>query len=144
MAEPTPKPASIVLRRRIEWVDTDAAGVYHWTSAFRLVESAEAALHTALGIADRTFGATPRVAIEADFQRPLRFNDRVDVELSVIAVGRSSIRYAFALHGPDGQACRGTLTACHVDRAGGRATPWPADVARLLAGVGAQAAPADR
>ena len=93
-----PNPARIVLRRRIEWIDTDAAGIYHWTTAFRLAEAAEAALHTALGIADRTFGVTPRVSVAAEFQRPLRFNDPVEVELAVAAVGRSSVRYALSDH----------------------------------------------
>jgi hypothetical protein len=37
------------------------AGVYHYTTTFRLAEAAESAMHTALGIADRTCGATPRV-----------------------------------------------------------------------------------
>ena len=41
-----PDPARILLRRRIEWMDTDAAGIYHWTTVFRLAEAAEAALHT--------------------------------------------------------------------------------------------------
>ena len=146
MSEPAdlPDPARIALRRRIEWMDTDAAGIYHWTSVFRLAEAAEAALHTALGIAERTFGLTPRVAIEARFERSLRFNDPVDVELSVLAVGRSSVRYALAVHGPDGTASRGALTTCFVDRASGRATPWPADIARLLAGAGEQSPTADR
>ena len=83
-----PDPARVVLRRRIEWMDTDAAGIYHWTTVFRLAEAAEAALHTALGIADFTFGATPRVAVAATFSRPLRFNDPVDVALRVVARGR--------------------------------------------------------
>ena len=65
-----PDPARVVLRRRIEWMDTDAAGIYHWTTVFRLAEAAEAALHTALGIADFTFGATPRVAVAGEL-RPL-------------------------------------------------------------------------
>jgi len=36
---------------------TDAAGIYHWTTVFRFAEAAEAALHTALGIEQITFGA---------------------------------------------------------------------------------------
>ena len=63
-------PARVVLKRRIEWMDTDAAGIYHWTTAFRLAEAAEAALHTALGIADFTFGATPRVAVSGELHPP--------------------------------------------------------------------------
>jgi acyl-CoA thioesterase FadM len=84
-------PARIRLRRRIEWIDTDAAGIYHWTTVCRLAEAAEAELHTALGIADITFGATPRVAVALNFQRPLHFNDKVEVDLRVDSVGRSSI-----------------------------------------------------
>jgi hypothetical protein len=51
------------LRRRIEWIDTDAAGIYHWTTAFRLAEAAEAALYTALGIEQITFGAGGRLQL---------------------------------------------------------------------------------
>ena len=50
-------------------MDTDAAGIYHWTCVFRLAEAAEAALHTALGTADRVFGVTPRMAVSAEFVR---------------------------------------------------------------------------
>ena len=133
-----PDPARVVLRRRIEWMDTDAAGIYHWTTVFRLAEAAEAALHTALGIADFTFGATPRVAVGATFSRPLRFNDPVDVELAVAAIGRTSVRYALRVTSDEGPAAEGTVTSCLVDRATGRTTPWPGEVRERLAGAGLQ------
>src|SRR3954464_4920869 len=38
------EPARIEITRRIEWIDTDAQGIYHWTTVFRLTEAAEAAL----------------------------------------------------------------------------------------------------
>jgi acyl-CoA thioester hydrolase len=128
-------PARIVLRRRIEWMDTDAAGIYHWTTAFRLAEAAEAALHTALGFADVTFGATPRVRVQADFKRSLRFNDAVDVTLAVVAVGRTSVRYRLAIAHGDALVAEGEITSCFVDRETGRAIPWPDEVrAGLLRG----------
>jgi acyl-CoA thioesterase FadM len=135
--EPLPNPARIVLRRRIEWIDTDAAGIYHWTTAFRLAEAAEAALHTALGIADRTFGVTPRVSVTAEFQRPLVFNDPVEVELTVEAVGRTSVRYALTIMGPDGPAMTGHVTACLIDRESRRAVGWPDDMRAALETGGA-------
>jgi acyl-CoA thioesterase FadM len=138
----TPKrstePASIVLRRRIEWIDTDAAGIYHWTTVLRLAEAAEAALHTALGIAEHTFGATPRLGVTLDFRRALRFNDPVQLELRVAELGRSSIRYSLALSGPDGLAAEGSFTACLVDRDSKRATPWPDEIRELLTSAGPQ------
>ena len=143
MSHELPNPARIVLHRRIEWIDTDAAGIYHWTTAFRLAEAAEAALHTALGIADRTFGATPRVSVAAQFDRPLRFNDPVEVELAVEAVGRSSVRYSLAITGPDGPAMSGQVTACLIDRDSRRAVAWPDDMQALLVNGGTSAADGD-
>src|SRR6185312_6643551 len=122
-------PARVVLRRRIEWMDTDAAGIYHWTTVFRL---AEAALHTALGIADFTFGATPRVAVEATFSRSLRFNDPVEVSLTVTRVGRASVAYSLAIDGEAGRAAQGAVTSVLIDRASGRAIAWPDDVRAAL------------
>jgi acyl-CoA thioester hydrolase len=132
--------AEIAITRRIEWIDTDAAGIYHWTTAFRLFEAAEAALHTALAIADRTFGATPRVAVSVDFTMPLRFNDEVTVRLAVEHVGRTSVRYALAITGPDGVAASGSVTACFTDASCGRAAPWPQDIRDRLTRGGRQRA----
>lgn len=140
--EELPDPARVVLRRRIEWMDTDAAGIYHWTTVFRLAEAAEAALHTALGIADFTFGATPRVAVEATFARSLRFNDPVEVSLAVTRVGRSSVAYALAVDGEAGRAAQGTVTSVLIDRASGRAIAWPDDIRAALRAGGLQTAPA--
>ena len=129
-------PARVVLERRVEWMDTDAAGIYHWTTAFRLAESAEAALHTALGIADVTFGATPRVHVEADFERALVFNEVVDVELVVRAVGRTSVEYGLVITGRDGPAVAGTIKACFIDRSTRRAVPWPDEIRERLSSGG--------
>ena len=113
-------------------MDTDAAGIYHWTTVFRFAEAAEAALHDGLGIADRTFGATPRVAVSAQFERPLRFNDRVQVELVVEAVGRTSMRYGVALESDEGAVATASITVVLIDKASGEAMPWPDDVRLAL------------
>jgi acyl-CoA thioesterase FadM len=133
-----PDPARVVVRRRIEWMDTDAAGIYHWTTVFRLAEAAEAALHTALGIADFTFGATPRVAVQATFARSLRFNERVEVALAVQRLGRTSVEYRLAIGSDDGTAAEGTVKSCLIDRVTGRAVPWPDEIRAAFAGAGLQ------
>ena len=115
-------------------MDTDAAGIYHWTTAFRLAEAAEAALHTELGFAHVTFGATPRVSVRADFRRPLRFNDEVEVALRVVRVGRTSVEYAVEVTGPDGPAVEAGITACFIERGSGQAIPWPDEIRAALEG----------
>lgn len=107
--------ASITVRRRVEWSDTDAAGIYHWLTAFRLVEAAEAELHDRLRIRRETFGRMPRASASADFRAPLRFFDAADVELRVTAVGRSSVGYAFTVSIEGTLAVEGSLVAVFVD-----------------------------
>jgi acyl-CoA thioester hydrolase len=131
-----PDPARVVIRRRIEWVDTDAAGIWHWTVAFRLAEAAEAAMHTALGIASITFGACPRASVSASFSKALRFNDVVDVELAVDSIGRSSLVYRLAIASEREPVAEGLLTVVFIDRSSGRPEPWPPEIRERLAGGG--------
>jgi YbgC/YbaW family acyl-CoA thioester hydrolase len=128
--------ARVLVRRRVEWSDTDAAGIYHWTAALRFVEEAERALHDALGITTQTFGRTPRAHIDADFRQPLRFNDLADVDLSVTRIGRTSLDYRFVVS-HDGDVCvEGAATIVHLDRPGGRPEPWPDAIRERLTGGG--------
>jgi len=132
-------PARIRIHRRIEWIDTDAAGIYHWTTVIRYAEAAEAALHNALGITEQTFGITPRVNAGFDFHRPLYFNDPVVIDFAVQAVGRSSVRYGVALTDAQQRAvAEGTITTCLVDRELSRSVPWPDAVRRALSEGGPQ------
>ena len=140
MADPiqTPAPASIVVQRRIEWPDTDASGMYHNTAAFRFIEVAETALLERLGLLDDVYGRLPRVHVEADFLRALRFREVVDVELSVADIGSSSITYRFEMRCGDEAAVRGTAVAALLTSAGGTPAPWPDEYRRLLLSAGPQ------
>jgi acyl-CoA thioesterase FadM len=130
-------PARIVLPRRIEWMDTDAAGIYHHTTVFRLAEAAEAELHARLGIDHLTFGATPRLMVSAAFRRALGFNDLVDVELAVTSIGRSSLKYRFRIAKDGEVAAEGEMVICYLDRATERPARWPEEIRHKLAAGGA-------
>jgi YbgC/YbaW family acyl-CoA thioester hydrolase len=134
-------PARIRIHRRVEWMDTDAAGIYHWSTVIRFAEAAEMELHTALGIAEITFGATPRVKAGFDFRRPLRFNDRATIDFSVQDVGRSSVRYRVLLSDDEERpVAEGEVTTVFIDTKSGRSEPWPDRVrAALTAGGERQA-----
>lgn len=137
----TDEPARITIVRRIEWPDTDAAGVYHWSTVFRLVEAAEAALHDRIGTRDYTFGRTPRVHVSCDFRRELKFYDAVRVDFSVAEVGRSSIRYVFTLtrEGEEEPAAEGEMVGVHVTgQPDGTAEPWPETIREWLTSGGDQ------
>ena len=127
--------ASATLRSRIEWIDTDAAGIYHNSTVTRLVESTEAALTRERGL-EGYFPVAPRVRFEADFEAPLFFGQEVTTTVSVAELGTSSMTFTFEVWGeefegaPRVRAAKGRYVTVHLDRSGpGRpqSAPWPSD-----------------
>jgi acyl-CoA thioester hydrolase len=115
---------SSTIRRRIEWADTDASGHYHYATAARLFEAAESELLERLGLLDEIYGRLPRVHVTFDYRRILFFRDVIDVVVSIVGLGRSSITYALEVT-KDGEACiEGSVVATLIDDSG-RSTPWP-------------------
>jgi acyl-CoA thioester hydrolase len=123
-------------RMRVQWVDTDASGLIHYTAALRYFEVPEHALmREAFADAGRERGfMLPRVHVEADYMAPLRYPDEFDCTVRVEAVGTSSVTYAYELVRADGTPCiRGRIVAAAVD-AQGRSRPLPEDVRTRLLG----------
>jgi acyl-CoA thioester hydrolase len=127
------------IERRVEWSDTDAAGHQHYTAVLRWAEAAEAELLRGLGLA-WLFGRTPRVRHEVDYTGRLWFGETVRARLWVERVGRSSARFAFEVHGPNGPAAHGTVTVVHAPPAEQRASAWPDEVRAKLQGESARPA----
>ena len=95
-------PSRFVYMRRVEFADTDMAGIMHFSSIFRFMESAEHAFLRSLGHSvilsdlNQVMGF-PRVRAEANFRRPFRFEDEIEIELRVREKREKSLTYGFAL-----------------------------------------------
>lgn len=131
--------------RRVQFAETDLAGIVHFSWMFRYMEEAEHALWRAAGlsVADPAESAGwPRVAATFDFKSPLRFEEEFEVAVRVDEVSARSLRFAFVIARGETVIGTGTLTAVRVvkDQSGAlRSTPVPADtVARLRAAAGSQ------
>lgn len=125
--------ARIAIRRRIDWIDTDASGHWHYAATFRLVESAESELHRALDIVDVTFGSMPRVRVTAAFLERLYFGDEVELDLRVDRLGGASVTYAFEIRRDGLLAVEGEVVTAFVDAVSGRASRLPDEVRTALA-----------
>ena len=125
--------SSVSIRRRVQWIDTDAAGIWHHSTVARWAEEAEAELHRQVGIIDQTFGATPRVVVEFEFRSPLRFDDVVDVAITVAKLGRSSITYLIEVRKGENLAASGRMVAVFIDRESGLKRTWPDEIRLALA-----------
>ena len=104
------------LTRRVQFYETDAAGIVHFSWFFRYMEEAEHALWREAGLsihrADSTIG-WPRVATSFEFRRPLHFEDEFDVRLRIAAITSRTIRYTCLIAQGDTTIATGDLTiAC--------------------------------
>ena len=131
------------LRHRVEFADTDMAGIIHFSSYFRYMEVTEHAFFRSLGfsIADRDSGiGWPRVDVGCEFRAPLRFEDEVSVELRVVKKTSRSLSYRFHCTKvgtePPLEVALGRLTAVCVtkdpDTGAMRATPIPESLAAQI------------
>jgi acyl-CoA thioester hydrolase len=112
-------PREFRYRRRVQFYETDAAGIVHFSWFFRYMEEAEHAFWRSMALSveppDADIG-WPRVAASFDFERPLRFEDEFDVSLRVVAMTASTIRYACILSRGDERIGHGSLTAVCVGK----------------------------
>ncbi|MFM7718852.1 MAG: acyl-CoA thioesterase [Actinomycetota bacterium] len=129
--------ASMIVQRRVEWSDTDASGIHHNTFIVRLAEAAEHALWRRLGLQDNE-ARVPRVRIEVDFLRPLRSGQSVEGEISVEAVGRSSITFRFEARADGEKVAEARIVGALVSSETWRPTPWPDGAREILLGAGPQ------
>ena len=115
-------PTDIRLTRRVQFYETDAAGIVHFSWFFRYMEEAEHALWRAAGLSIHPRGAEigwPRVATSFEFKRPLRFEDEFEVELQVAEITRRTIRYACRIAQGEETIATGELTIACVRRVPG-------------------------
>ncbi len=105
--------------RRVQFHETDLAGIAHFSWYFRYMEEAEHALWRSLGMSIASKDAAvdfPRVAASCDFKAPLRFEEEFEVVIQVEAVGRRSIRYACTLEKGAQIVAVGSMTSASVTR----------------------------
>jgi YbgC/YbaW family acyl-CoA thioester hydrolase len=103
------------LRRRVNFYETDAAGIVHFSWYFRYMEEAEHALWREAGLSIHPGGEIgfPRVNASFDFHRPLRFEQEFEIWLRIVAMTRKTIKYSCFLLDGDVRVATGSLTiAC--------------------------------
>ena len=116
----TPAPVSEHrLTRRVQFHETDAAGIVHFSAFFRYMEEGEHELWRAAGLSihpPETQVGWPRLAASFEYHRPLRFEDEFEIRMQVAAVERSTISYVCRLTRGDEPIATGRLTIICVSR----------------------------
>jgi YbgC/YbaW family acyl-CoA thioester hydrolase len=115
-------PSELRLTRRVQFYETDAAGIVHFSWFFRYMEEAEHALWREAGLSIYPGNSEigwPRVATSFEFRRPLHFEEQFEVHLRVADITRRTIRYTCRIAQGEATIATGDLTIACVRRTPG-------------------------
>ena len=102
--------------RRVEFRETDMAGIAHFSVFYHYMEEAEHALLRHLGtsvMAPDGDGVLtwPRVNATCDFRNPVRFEDQLDISVAIERMGTKSVTYTFQFSHRGEAVASGSITA---------------------------------
>jgi 4-hydroxybenzoyl-CoA thioesterase/acyl-CoA thioester hydrolase len=102
--------------RCVQFRDTDAAGIVHFSVFFNYMEEVEHQLLRHLGTSvvlrdDQGTISWPRVSAKCNYLRAVRFEDTLDVEAWVDRLGKKSVTYAFRFSHEGQAVATGSMTA---------------------------------
>jgi acyl-CoA thioester hydrolase len=110
------------MTHRVEFSDTDMAGIVHFANFFRYMEATEHAFFRSLGLsihmeAEGRIVGWPRVQATCEYLAPLRFEEEFEVRLTVREKRSKSLTYDFSFRrvtAPEVEVARGSITAVCV------------------------------
>ena len=87
-------------KRTVEFSDTDMAGIVHFSRFFIFMEAVEHEFLRYLGtsVATEIKGdkiGWPRLSATCDYLKPIKFEDQIDIHLTISREGTKSLTYCF-------------------------------------------------
>lgn len=105
--------------RRVQFSDTDMAGIVHFANFFKWMEEAEHEYFRSLGLSimqkrdDGSYIGWPRVSASCNFRKPLRYDEEVDIDITVERIGVKAVTYQLTLRRGDEEIAVGRMkVAC--------------------------------
>ena len=106
-------------KRMVQFAETDLAGVMHFSNYYRIMEELEHAFWRSLdqSVVLRGGGAGegaiswPRVATSCEYAEPARFEDELELALTVAKVGDRSVTYEVEFRRDGRRIAFGKMTA---------------------------------
>lgn len=135
-------PSEYRTTRRIEFADTDMAGIAHFSCFILFMEEAEHEFLRSLGLSvhmqhEGDILSWPRLKTSCEFFRPAFFEDVLDIHLQIEHRGQKSLGYRFDFYRQDEHVAWGQLkVACCICNPGEkiRAVPVPSFIAEKIDG----------
>ncbi len=132
-------PASFTRKRQVQFAETDLAGVLHFSNYYRIMEETEHGFWRSIGISvitrhDDLDISWPRVATSCEYFAPARFEDELDLSLTLENVGTRSItvEIEFSCNGKRLALGKMTAVCCAIKDGSFQAIDIPDDIRAKL------------
>ena len=108
-----------IYTRRVQFADTDLAGIVHFSKILCYVEEAEHFVMQELSVpaADGS-GGFPKVHVDCDYRSPLRFGDDAEIQMQLEKVGERSLTWRFTVRLAELISAEGTFVTVYVSKLG--------------------------
>jgi len=123
---------------RVSWVDTDAAGIMHFSNYFRQFEACEEEFYRSFGLNFKTifekYGiGLPRVEAHCTYKSSCHYDDTIEITLEVGEIAEKTITYNFQAFVKDGDklGAEGYLKCIAVNEKW-KAVPIPESFVKLI------------
>jgi 4-hydroxybenzoyl-CoA thioesterase len=118
---------------KVRFSDVDNAGIVYYPRFFHYFHVAFEELfneHFQIpyqAVLHEDYVGFPVVHVESDFQIPLQFGDRIEIEVLVERIGSKSATFAYLVRrqGEDPVCARASITVASMDMKGWKAQPIP-------------------
>ena len=110
----------LTFEKSVPFVDTDMAGIVHFSKVLCYVEEAEHAAMSKIGVPVMSKeGGFPKVHVDCDYKSPLKFQDVVSVSLNLVKVGGRSLTWSFVVRVGDKISAEGGFVTVYTSRSAG-------------------------
>jgi len=124
---------------RVTWVETDTAGVVHFSNYFRYCEKLEEIFLNEIGtdfmkLIEKYNIWFPRVSAKCEYKYPLKYNQKYRIELVNVSLGNRSIHYSYKIWNLNDNRLSAEcniVVAC-VDRSLNKAVEIPSDIRKTF------------
>ena len=125
-------PYEFEMTRRVQFAETDMAGVMHFANYFRLIEEVEHAFYRSMGLSIMMLeGGTeigwPRASASCEYFAPVRFEQEMRLCLRVLELGNKSLTYELDFFHDETLVARGKITkvCCRITETAFESIPIP-------------------
>ena len=131
-------PSTFKVLFRVSWTETDAAQVVHFSNYFRFFEKTEEEFYRHLGFSFNDFIKKgiwlPRVEAFCQYKKPAKFNDLLEVELTIEGIKEKSVKYGFKIFNKETAVllANGYVVIVAADKQTGKAIKIPKEIMEKL------------